>query len=206
MATGRPKAKSVLIDHDLYSPFGMAVVGNELFVANADGLVAFPFTPGQTTIAAKPRVVTALPSGYNHHWTKSLVADPQGRFLYVGVGSNSNVGENGLEMEKGRAAIWQIDPKDRVATRFSRAGFAIRSGWRSTRPAARCGPLSTNATNWATTLSPTTSPRSSTAPFTAGRSAITARTSTPARPPIRDWWPRRLPPITRSARTSPRLA
>ncbi|MEO7410979.1 MAG: sorbosone dehydrogenase family protein, partial [Sphingomicrobium sp.] len=108
---GKAEQKSVLLDHDLYSPFGMAVIGGELFVANANALVAFPFTAGQTKIDAKPRIVTELPSGYNHHWTKSLVADPQGRFLYVGVGSNSNVGENGLEMEKGRAAIWQIDPK-----------------------------------------------------------------------------------------------
>lgn len=108
---GKAETRSVLLNHDLYSPFGMAVIGGELFVANANALVAFPFAPGQTTITAKPRIVTELPSGYNHHWTKSLVADPQGRFLYVGVGSNSNVGENGMEMEKGRAAIWQIDPK-----------------------------------------------------------------------------------------------
>jgi len=95
----------------LSSPFGMALVGGELFVANANALVAYPFTPGQTQITAPPRTVTALPSGYNHHWTKSLVATPDGRRLYVGVGSNSNVGENGMEMEKGRAAVWEIDPK-----------------------------------------------------------------------------------------------
>lgn len=109
---GIAEARSVLLDHDLMSPFGMAVIGNELFVANADALVAFPFTVGQSTITAPPRVVTELPSGYNHHWTKSLVASPDGRLLYVGVGSNSNAGENGLAMEKGRAAVWQIDPKD----------------------------------------------------------------------------------------------
>ncbi|MEO6580776.1 MAG: sorbosone dehydrogenase family protein [Sphingomicrobium sp.] len=108
---GIAESRSVLIDHDLYSPFGMAVVGGELFVANATGLVAFPFAPGQAKVTAKPRLVTPLPSGYNHHWTKSLVASPDGRLLYVGVGSNSNVGENGLEMEKGRAAVWQIDPR-----------------------------------------------------------------------------------------------
>ena len=107
---GVAEAKSVLLDHDLMSPFGMAVIGGDLFVANANALVAFPFTAGQSTITAKPRLVTELPSGYNHHWTKSLVASPDGRFLYVGVGSNSNAGENGLEMEKGRAAIWKIDP------------------------------------------------------------------------------------------------
>ena len=108
---GIAETKTVLIDHDLYSPFGMAVVGGELFVANANALVAFPFAPVQTIITAKPRLVTELPSGYNRHWTKSLVADPGGRFLYVGIGSNSNVGENGMAMEEGRAAIWQIDPR-----------------------------------------------------------------------------------------------
>ncbi len=108
---GKAEGVSVLIDHDLYSPFGMQLVGNELFVANANGLVAFPFTPGQIKVTAKPRLVTPLPSGYNHHWTKSLVASPDGKFLFVGVGSNSNVGENGLEMEKGRAAIWMVEPK-----------------------------------------------------------------------------------------------
>ncbi len=95
----------------LYSPFGMALANGELFVANADGVVAFAFVPGQTSITAPARVVTALPSGYNHHWTKSMVASPDGKFLFVGVGSNSNVGENGLAMEKGRAAIWMIDAK-----------------------------------------------------------------------------------------------
>ena len=95
----------------LFSPFGMAFANGELFVANADGVVAFPFTPGQTVIAVAPRRVTPLPSGYNHHWTKSMVASPDGKFLFVGVGSNSNAGENGLEMEKGRAAIWMIDAR-----------------------------------------------------------------------------------------------
>jgi len=95
----------------LYSPFGMAFANGELFIANADGIVAYPFKPGQTSIRVRPRNVTELPSGYNHHWTKSMVASPDGRFLFVGVGSNSNVGENGLEMEKGRAAIWMVDAK-----------------------------------------------------------------------------------------------
>ena len=108
---GVAETKTVLIDHDLVSPFGMAVIRNELFVANATDVVAFPFTVGETVITAKPRLVTPLPSGYNHHWTKSLIASPDGKYLYVGVGSNSNAGENGLEMEKGRAAVWQIDAK-----------------------------------------------------------------------------------------------
>jgi glucose/arabinose dehydrogenase len=93
----------------LYSPFGMAFANGQLYVANANALLAFPYQLGQTNITAAPRKVTDLPSGYNHHWTKSMVASPDGKFLFVGVGSNSNVGENGLEMEKGRAAVWMID-------------------------------------------------------------------------------------------------
>jgi glucose/arabinose dehydrogenase len=103
----------------LRSPFGMALVSGELFVANADSLVAFPFQPGTTTINAQPRMVAALPSGRNHHWTKSLVASPDGRWLYVGVGSNSNVGENGMAMEQGRAAVWQIDPRSGASRVFA---------------------------------------------------------------------------------------
>ena len=103
----------------LRSPFGMALVGSELFVANADSLVAVPFRPGQTSVAATPRLVARLPSGRNHHWTKSLIASPDGRWLYVGVGSNSNVAENGMAMEQGRAAIWQIDPRTGIARQFA---------------------------------------------------------------------------------------
>jgi len=108
--------RTVLLEN-LRSPFGMALVGNELFVANADSLVAFPFTVGETRIAAAPRTVASLPAGYNHHWTKSLVAGPDGR-LYVGVGSNSNVGENGMAMEQGRAAIWQFRSPHRRRSRL----------------------------------------------------------------------------------------
>jgi glucose/arabinose dehydrogenase len=96
---------------DLRSPFGMALVGNELFIANADSLVAVPFQLGQTTVTARPRLVASLPSGRNHHWTKSLVASPDGSRLYVGVGSNSNVGENGMAIEQGRAAVWEINSR-----------------------------------------------------------------------------------------------
>jgi len=103
----------------LRSPFGMALVGSELFVATADSLVAVPFRPGQTRVAATPRLVARLPSGRNHHWTKSLIASSDGRWLYVGVGSNSNVAENGMAMEQGRAAIWQIDPRTGIARQFA---------------------------------------------------------------------------------------
>ena len=115
--------RTILVQN-LRSPFGMALVGNELFVANADSLVAFPFTVGQTQITAAPRTVASLPAGYNHHWTKSLVLSPDGRSLYVGVGSNSNVGENGMAMEQGRAAIWRFNPQ-------TGAGHVFASGLRN---------------------------------------------------------------------------
>nr|WP_298415905.1 sorbosone dehydrogenase family protein [uncultured Halomonas sp.] len=103
--------RSIFLD-DLYSPFGMALVGNDFYVANADAVLRFPYEQGQTQITAVGEKITDLPGGpINHHWTKSLIASPDGSKLYVGVGSNSNVGENGLENEEGRAAIWEIDPE-----------------------------------------------------------------------------------------------
>ena len=101
---------SVFLD-SLNSPFGMALVGNTLYVANTDAVVRFPYVAGQTRIDAPPVKVVDLPAGpLNHHWTKSLIASPDGSRLYVGVGSNSNVAENGIDKEEGRAAIWEIDP------------------------------------------------------------------------------------------------
>lgn len=91
----------------LHSPFGMALVGGDLYVANADALVKVPYRPGQTEITATPEKVVDLPSGINHHWTKNVIASPDGQKLFVTVGSNSNVGENGLDKETGRAAIWE---------------------------------------------------------------------------------------------------
>jgi len=91
----------------LHSPFGMALVGGDLYVANADALVKVPYQEGQTEITATPEKVVDLPAGINHHWTKNVIASPDGRTLFVTVGSNSNVGENGLDREKGRAAIWE---------------------------------------------------------------------------------------------------
>jgi glucose/arabinose dehydrogenase len=94
----------------LNSPFGMALVGNDFYVANTDGVVRFPYQPGQTSITAPAVTLTDLPGGpINHHWTKSLIASPDGSKLYATVGSNSNVGEAGLPAEEGRAAIWEIN-------------------------------------------------------------------------------------------------
>ncbi|MCJ2030172.1 sorbosone dehydrogenase family protein [Methylobacterium sp. J-043] len=92
---------------ELTSPFGMALVGSDLYVANADALVRVPYSGGQNEITATPEKVVDLPAGINHHWTKNVVASRDGQKLFITVGSNSNVGENGLDIEKGRAAIWE---------------------------------------------------------------------------------------------------
>ena len=95
---------------NLNSPFGMALAGDRLYIANTDGVVSVPYTQELTRISATPEVLTDLPAGtLNHHWTKALVASPDGSKLYATVGSNSNVGENGLDKEEGRAAVWEID-------------------------------------------------------------------------------------------------
>jgi glucose/arabinose dehydrogenase len=107
---GAAETRSVLID-GLTSPFGMALVGSTLYIADTDALLRVPYTAGTTHIATRPTLVTALPGGrINHHWTKSLIASADGSRLYVGVGSNSNAAENGIAKEAERAAVWEIDP------------------------------------------------------------------------------------------------
>jgi glucose/arabinose dehydrogenase len=106
---GIAEVQSVFL-RNLFSPFGMALVGNDLYVANADALLRFPYRDGITEIAAAPVKVADLPGAPNHHWTKSLLASRDGSRLYVGVGSNSNVAEKGMELEVNRAAILEIDP------------------------------------------------------------------------------------------------
>ncbi len=92
------------------APFGMTLVGNDFYVAGTDELVRFPYRPGQTSITAPPAKVTDLPGGpIDHHWTKNVVASADGTKLYVSVGSNSNVAENGIAAETGRAAVWEVD-------------------------------------------------------------------------------------------------
>lgn len=101
--------RTAFIDH-LYSPFGVVLVGNDLYVANTNAILHYRYTPGQTQISEPGQVLTELPGGpIDHHWTKSLTASPDGSLLYVGIGSNSNITENGLEAEKGRADIWEVD-------------------------------------------------------------------------------------------------
>jgi glucose/arabinose dehydrogenase len=107
---GVAETKTVLLA-GLYSPFGMALVGDDLYVANTDALLRFPYHDGDLRITAAGATIARLPGPpYDHHWTKSLLASADGRTLYVGVGSNSNAGERGLDAERGRAAIWEINP------------------------------------------------------------------------------------------------
>jgi glucose/arabinose dehydrogenase len=104
--------RSALLE-GLNSPFGMALVGDALYVADSDAVLRFPYASGELRIAAPGVRVVALPAGsINHHWTKNLIANADGSKLYVTVGSNSNVAERGLEAEVGRAAIWEVDVKD----------------------------------------------------------------------------------------------
>ena len=106
---GVAETRSVFLE-GLHSPFGMALVGSNLYVANADAIVRFPYEAGQTKITTPAVPVTDLPGGpINHHWTKNIIASPDGSKLYATVGSNSNVGENGMEAEAGRAAIWEVN-------------------------------------------------------------------------------------------------
>ena len=95
--------------YDLNAPYGLALAGNALYVANQDALVRFAYREGQTRAAGAPVKVTDLPSAINHHWTKALAASPDGRFLYVGIGSNSNITERGMVAEVDRAMIWEIE-------------------------------------------------------------------------------------------------
>jgi glucose/arabinose dehydrogenase len=107
---GVAETRSVFLS-GLYSPFGMALVKDTLYVADSDALVRFPYTAGETKITAAAVKVVDLPAGpLNHHWTKNVIASPDGTKLYVAVGSNSNAAENGIAAEEGRAAIWEVDP------------------------------------------------------------------------------------------------
>jgi len=112
---------------NLHSPFGMALVGETLYVANADAIVRFPYQPGATEITAAPHKVAPLPAGLNHHWTKNIIASRDGAKLYATVGSNSNVGENGMENEINRAAILEVDAGT-GATRLFASGLRNPNG------------------------------------------------------------------------------
>jgi glucose/arabinose dehydrogenase len=106
---GKPEVKETFLDH-LYSPFGVALVGSDLYVANTDAIMHYTYHDGDTKITEPGTELTPLPGGpIDHHWTKSLTASPDGSLLYAGVGSNSNITENGIEAEKNRADILEVD-------------------------------------------------------------------------------------------------
>lgn len=107
---GTYEMQGVFADN-LNAPYGLALVNGFIYVANQDELVRFAYTEGQTQASGPPEKVTALPAVINHHWTKSMTASEDGRFLYVGIGSNSNITERGMAAEEDRAMIWQIDPQ-----------------------------------------------------------------------------------------------
>ncbi|TWA84259.1 glucose/arabinose dehydrogenase [Azospirillum brasilense] len=107
---GRYEERTVFADH-LNAPYGLAFANGQIYVANQDALVRFPYREGQTRAEGPPEKVTDLPAYINHHWTKSLAASPDGRFLYVGIGSNSNITERGMPAEADRAMVWEIDAK-----------------------------------------------------------------------------------------------
>ncbi len=116
---GVAETKTTLVSN-LFSPFGMALVGDKLFIANADALVWVPYKTGDTQIPAKPEHFADLPGApRNHHWTKSLVVSPDGAKFYVGVGSNSNAAEHGMDIEDTRAAILEIDAKSGASRVFA---------------------------------------------------------------------------------------
>lgn len=94
---------------ELNAPYGLAFIDGRIYVANQDALVRFDYREGQTQAGGPPVQVTELPSAINHHWTKAMTASPDGRFLYVGIGSNSNITERGMTAEVDRAMVWEID-------------------------------------------------------------------------------------------------
>jgi len=102
------EGRTIFADN-LNAPYGLALANGQLYVANQDSLVRFSYRDGQTRAEGPPVLVTPLPSAINHHWTKALAASPDGRFLYVGIGSNSNITERGLPAEQDRAMVWQVD-------------------------------------------------------------------------------------------------
>jgi glucose/arabinose dehydrogenase len=124
---------------ELNSPFGMALIGQDLYVANTDAVLRFPYKGSEMEIRERGVKVVDLPAGpLNHHWTKNIIASPDGARLYATVGSNSNVAENGIKKEKDRAAILEIDLAKQRSRVFA-AGLRNPNGLPGIRRPASCG-------------------------------------------------------------------
>jgi glucose/arabinose dehydrogenase len=133
---GAAETRSVFLE-GLSSPCGMALVGDNLYVANSDAVMRFPYREGDLKIVSLGTKLVDLPAGpINHHWTKNLLASPDGSKLYVAVGSNSNAGENGIDEEAGRAAIWEVN-RETGAHRIFAQGLRNPNGmaWEPSRGA-----------------------------------------------------------------------
>lgn len=115
---GKYESRAVFAEK-LNAPYGLAFANNSIYVANQDALVRFDYRDGQIRADGPPVTVTPLPAAINHHWTKALAASPDGRFLYIGIGSNSNIGERGMAVEEERAMVWQIDAATGASRRFA---------------------------------------------------------------------------------------
>jgi glucose/arabinose dehydrogenase len=129
---GTYEEQTVFADN-LNAPYGLALVNDILYVANQDALVRFNYRDGQTRAGGSPVKVTDLPSAINHHWTKALAASPDGRFLYVGIGSNSNITERGMVAEVDRALVWEVDARTGMHRPYATGlrnptAFAIQPG------------------------------------------------------------------------------
>lgn len=115
---GTYELRNVFADN-LNAPYGLALVNGAIYVANQDSLVRFDYRDGQTQASGPPTRIAELPSAINHHWTKAMAASSDGRFLYVGIGSNSNITERGMDAEVDRAMVWRIDPQTGAHGRYA---------------------------------------------------------------------------------------
>jgi glucose/arabinose dehydrogenase len=198
--------KHMFLEH-LHSPFGVQLIGDAIYVANTDAIRKYPYQSGATGISDPGVEFADLPGTVNHHWTKALLASPDGTKLYVGVGSNSNVGENGLEVEYRRAVVLEVD----VASRGSRIyASGIRNptglGWEPVT--GKLWAIANERDEIGADLVPDYLTSVQEGAFsTAGRTATTARMSISASiRNVRTWWRRRSSRTTRWGRTLPHSA
>lgn len=118
-ANGDGNYDATIFAENLNAPYGLALIDDSIYVANQDALVRFDYEEGQTQASGEPETVTPLPSEINHHWTKALTASADGQYLYVGIGSNSNITERGMTAEANRAMVWRINAETGENKRYA---------------------------------------------------------------------------------------